>query len=80
MQEENILNEITTILKKVFDRNNLLPTMETTARDIKEWDSMNHVILIAEIEKFYSIKFNLDDMLNFESVGDICRAVKKFIN
>jgi len=47
------------------------------SRDIKKWDSLNHVMLITEVEKEFGIKFDLMDMLEMRSIGDICKGVEK---
>ncbi len=70
-----VKQEILEIFRKVFDNAGLEIDDQTSAKDISKWDSLNHVILISEVEKKYSIKFDLSDLLNTHTVSDICHAV-----
>jgi len=67
-------------MRRVFDDNKLEINDSTSARDIRRWDSLNHVILIAEVEKKFGIHFDLDDMLEIRTAGDICQAVRRLIH
>ena len=42
-----------------------------TPKDVPEWDSMNYLLFIAEIEKEYKVSFTMDEVLGMESVGQI---------
>jgi acyl carrier protein len=75
MDYTEIKQEVQEIFRKVFDNEGLEIDDQTSAKDISKWDSLNHVILISEVEKKYSIKFDLGDLLNTRTVSDICNAV-----
>ena len=49
---------------------------ETTADDVDEWDSLNHTVMIVEVEKHFTVKFKLKELLGFKNVGDMCRCIK----
>lgn len=51
MEYDTIFNSVRNIMRRVFDDNKLEINDSTSARDIRRWDSLNHVILIAEVEK-----------------------------
>ncbi|MDO8492543.1 MAG: acyl carrier protein [bacterium] len=42
-----------------------------TEKEIPNWDSMNYLFFIAELEKEYNVSFDMDDVLNAKSLGDI---------
>ena len=75
MSEDQILEQIRTICEDVFKINSLKIHTSTTPNDISKWDSLNHAILISKIENHFQIKFELMDMFNFESIGDICQGI-----
>jgi acyl carrier protein len=77
MNEEEILGKVQEVFRKTFDRPGLIITDSMSPGDIKKWDSLNHVILISEIEKVFDIRFELQDMLESRSVGDICNTVHR---
>jgi acyl carrier protein len=80
MNEEEILGRVQEIFRKTFDKPDLIVTDSTSPRDLKKWDSLNHVILISEIEKAFNVRFELQDMLESRSVGDICKTVLRLKN
>lgn len=42
-----------------------------TAKDMANWDSMNYLMFIAELEKQFNISFSMDEVLNADSLGAI---------
>jgi acyl carrier protein len=42
---------------------------QTTADEIRAWDSLNHVILIQELEKTFNLKFNLFEIIEIRDVA-----------
>ena len=51
MTQEEILSKLTEIFRDVFDDRRLVITRDTTAEDIFDWDSLNHMTLISEAER-----------------------------
>lgn len=42
-----------------------------SAKDIPEWDSMNYLLFISDVEKEYGVSFSMDDVLGAQTLGDI---------
>ena len=80
MDENAILTEVNEIFKKVLDDDSVQLTFRTTTDDVESWDSLNHIHIITAIEKKYKIRFELNELLNFENVGDLCKGIKKKLN
>jgi len=72
-----IAHEIFTLIKDTFPNSDITITENTTANDVDEWDSLGHIMLIQAIEEKFKIEFDLDELLEFNQVGDIIEAVKK---
>lgn len=70
------IERIKEVFKVVFEREDLNISEETNANDIKEWDSFKHLSLLAMLEKEFNIKFEVDDIVSMENVGDIIRLIK----
>ncbi len=49
---------------------------ELTPKDIPEWDSMNYLLLIAEIEKEYDVSFDMNEVLSTKCLGDVEAALR----
>jgi len=50
-------------------------TRETTAKDIKNWDSLHHIEIVLAVEKRFKIKFNFAELQKFKNVGQMCDSI-----
>ena len=75
MNEEEVLGKVNDIFKRIFENDNLLIDMTTTADDVEEWDSLNHTMMIVEVEKYFNLKFKLKEVLGFQNVGDMVKTI-----
>lgn len=48
-----------------------------TSNDIPDWDSMNYIFFISELEKHFGIVFTMDEVMAVETVGDLRRIVEE---
>ena len=76
MESNEILQQVNDVFKTVFENDKIIINMETTANDLEEWNSFNHTIMIAEVEKHFGITFKLKEMLGFKNVGDMVRVIE----
>ena len=77
MASEQIINEINKIFIEILEDDSIVLNEHTTTKDIDAWDSLNHIQIITAIEKYYKIRFELNELLNFKNVGDLCDGVQK---
>ena len=80
MNREEVLIRVQEVFRKIFDKPEMMITDIMSPKDIKKWDSLNHVILISEIEKEFKIRFELQDMLESRNVGTICETILRLKN
>lgn len=76
MDETAILQELNTIFRDVFDDPSVTLTMQTTAQDIPEWDSMNHITIVVETEKRFGLKFKTAEIEELKNVGDLVHLIR----
>ena len=69
---ERVLDEVNRIFVEVLDNDSIQLNRETTANDVKDWDSLNHIELVVAIEKHFQIKFNFVELQKFKNVGEMC--------
>ncbi|RJQ34480.1 acyl carrier protein [Candidatus Parcubacteria bacterium] len=50
---------------------------ELTPKDVPEWDSMNYLLFIADLEKEYGVVFDMQEVLSMQSLGDVMGALRK---
>ena len=80
MNMEEVLIMVQEVFRKIFDKPEMMITDIMSPKDIKKWDSLNHVILISEIEKEFNIRFEIQDMLESRNVGTICETILRLKN
>ncbi len=70
------LQKLEKIMAEVFEIDNVSISRETTAKDISEWDSVNHIYLVVEIEKAFNIKFSTHEIQTWKNTGDIINSIE----
>ncbi|MCX6847349.1 MAG: acyl carrier protein [Verrucomicrobia bacterium] len=75
MNEDQILEQLTEIFHQVFDDDSIELTLGTTAADIPEWDSMNHISLIVLVQSHFKIKFQTSELEDLKNVGDFVTLI-----
>tara|TARA_B100000959_G_C14584977_1_gene461538 strand:- start:336 stop:578 length:243 start_codon:yes stop_codon:yes gene_type:complete len=69
--------EILKIAKKIFKKTKKL-NIDSSTKNISDWDSMNHIILIMEISRKYKINISLEDSVKINSIKNLVKIVKKY--
>ena len=68
--QQIILTDIQTIFCDIFDDDTLIITMDTTAADIPDWDSFQHINIVIAVEQKFGIKFHLSEIERLQNVGE----------
>jgi len=71
LDESAVYEGLNAIFRDVFDDDSLVVSASTTAADVPEWDSFNHINLIVAAEGQFGVKFNTNDMAQLKNVGDL---------
>ena len=53
---------------------------DTAIGDFPNWDSMSQLIIITSLEKEFDIKFDPEDIMDLEDVGDMISAIEEYTN
>lgn len=61
-----LLNEV---FCSVFDDDDIAITEETTADNIKEWDSMMHITLVISVEQKFNMRMKAAEVGKLANVG-----------
>lgn len=80
MTKQKIVQEVQQLIREVFDNEMINVKADTTAKEVEEWDSLNHIQLIGAIEEHFNIEFDLEEMLALENVGDIVEQIEQNTN
>lgn len=76
-REETSVKTIS-VFQKVFGEMGLNEQM--SADDIRNWDSLNHVMLIQELEKTFNLKFNLFEIIEIRDIAGMVDYVYSKVN
>lgn len=76
MTLNEILRQVNNIFIDLFGDESIVLDELSDTNTIDAWDSLNHIQVITAIEKFYKIRFELNDLLNFQNIGDVCRGIQ----
>ena len=77
---EMIIDKITTIFRTVFNDETIILNTDTTANDVGSWDSLTHMVMIAEVEEAFSIKFKLREINKLKNVGALIELINSKIS
>ncbi len=76
MDSNTILHQLNEIFTDVLDNEDIKLQPETVAKDVEEWDSLNHIQLIVAIEKHFKIRFTTTEINSWKNVGDIISSIQ----
>lgn len=75
MTREEVYEELNGVFQDVFDDESIVVNDETTANDIEDWDSLEHINLIVSVEKKFGVKFNIGEVHSMQKVGDMVTLI-----
>lgn len=75
MSEEQIYERLNKVFQDVFDDETIEVDDLTTADDIDDWDSLEHINLIAAVEKEFGIKFKMGEVSTMKDVGEMVEII-----
>ena len=73
--ETDTIQRVSDIMMDVFDIDELSITEATTARDVKQWDSLSHIRLMVAIERAFKIRFTNAEIESLKDVGDLISSI-----
>ena len=76
---DDILREVNQVVCATLRDPTVQLKMETTAKEVKNWDSLNHIVIITAVEKHFGIRFNFAELQRFKNVGQMCESILKRI-
>lgn len=71
MEKQMIIQKLTQVFKDVFDLDDVVLTVDTTADDIDEWDSLEHINLISAVESTFKMNFKMKEVSTMKNLGEM---------
>ena len=79
MSREEIYEQLNEVFRDVFDDDTIEVNDQTTSRDIEDWDSLEHINLIAAIETQFVMKFTMGQVVTMKNVGEMVDIISSQI-
>ncbi len=76
MKRDEIIVETTKIFQDTFNNNEITLCEEMTADDVDKWDSLTNTLLVSNIEKHFSIKFKIREIVKMKNVGALIDTIE----
>ncbi len=71
MEREEVFKTLNGVFRDVFDDESITVGENTTADDIEDWDSLEHINLMAAVESEFGIKFSMGQIMTMKNVGEM---------
>ena len=75
MTREEVFATLNEVFQDVFDDESITVNEETTADDIEDWDSLEHINLLAAVEQEFGMKFNMGQVVSMKNVGEMADII-----
>jgi len=80
MTREEVFSALEDVFQDEFDDDTIHLTDATTASDIEDWDSLEHINLIIAVEKRFHMKFTMGEVTGTKNVGEMVDIILKRAN
>lgn len=80
MSREEIFTRLNEVFQDVFDDEEITVNDATTADDIEDWDSLEHINLIVAVQNAFGVKFNIGQVNSMQNVGEMVDIILQKLN
>ncbi len=77
MEISAIYDRLNRVFRDVFDDDSIRVGPKTTANDIEDWDSLEHITLISAVERAFKMKFRMSEISSMKNVGEMAQIIEK---
>ena len=75
MTREEVFEKLNAVFRDVFEDESITVNDDTTADDIEDWDSLEHINLVNAVEQEFGIKFNMEQIVSMKNVGEMVNII-----
>ena len=75
MSREEVFERLNEVFRDVIDDETIVVGETTTANDIEDWDSLEHINLMAAVESEFGIKFSMGQVVTMKNVGEMADII-----
>lgn len=74
---DEIYQRLNEVFRDVFDDDSIEVNENTTAADIEDWDSLNHITLIDAVESEFGVRFTMGEVSGMKNVGEMAQIIRE---
>jgi acyl carrier protein len=75
MTKAEVMCKLQEVFQDVFDDDTIEINESTTANDIEDWDSLEHITLIGAVEKTFKMRFKMKEVSSMKNVGEMAEII-----
>lgn len=75
MSKEEVFEKLNEVFRDVFDDESIVVNETTTSADIEDWDSLEHINLLAAVEQEFGMKFSMGQVVTMKNVGEMADII-----
>ena len=75
MNTNEIIPRLNEVFRDVFGDSSISVTTSTTADDIEDWDSIEHINLIGAVESEFGMHFKMREVSGMKNVGEMINII-----
>ena len=75
MNSDEAFVEVAAVVRKTFNAGNIPISRQTSAMDIRGWDSLSHTILMLELEQRFQVRLPRSRIYGLKNVGDLADLI-----
>ncbi|WP_024867383.1 acyl carrier protein [Butyrivibrio sp. FCS014] len=75
MTRKEVFERMNEVFRDVFDDEDIEVNDETTADDIEDWDSLEHINLVNAMEEEFGVKFTMGEIVALKNVGEMADLI-----
>ena len=75
MTRDEVFTKLNEVFRDVFDDEAICVNENTTSADIEDWDSLEHINLLAAVEQEFGMKFNMGQVVSMKNVGEMADII-----
>jgi acyl carrier protein len=77
MTDDEVMQKLTDVFRDILDDDDLILERQTTAEDVRNWDSANHINIVVATEVRFRIRFTNGEIERLRNVGDFVQLIQQ---
>ena len=77
LSKDEIIERLDDVFRDVFDDDTLEVDENTTADDIEDWDSIEHITLIGAVEDEFKMRVKMGEVSGMKDVGEMIGIIEQ---